>query len=131
MIWHPEAARGGMQTKGSAELAGAGEDEGTVRSIHFSLSEPGIGTSAPTILRVAGAAIAASPSPSSPAAAAGKRVLERVGFGRRRAGRETEERQREFGRCQIGPFLDFSFRYLGFRNLAHLKKDEREHLFYK
>lgn len=112
MIWHPEAARGGTQTKGSAELAGAGEEEGTVRSIHRSLSEPGMGTSAPTILRVAGAAIAASPSPSSPAAAAGKRVLEIVGF----LGGEVERdelgagRDGELGRCRIGPFLDFPFR---------------------
>ena len=78
-MWQPEAARGGTQTKGSAGLAGA-EEEGTVRSIHRSLSELGMGTSAPTIRRVAGAAMAASPSP---AAAAGRRVLERVGFGRR------------------------------------------------
>ena len=77
-MWQPEAARGGTQTKGSAGLAGA--EEGTVRSIHRSLSELGMGTSAPTIRRVAGAAMAASPSP---AAAAGRRVLERVGFGRR------------------------------------------------
>jgi len=78
-MWHPEAARGGTQTKGSAGLAGA-KEEGTVRSIHRSLSELGMGTSAPTIRRVAGAAMAASPSP---AAAAGRRVLERVGFWRR------------------------------------------------
>lgn len=88
-MWHPEAARGGTQTKGSEGLAGAAaEDEGMVRSIHRSLSEPGMGTSAPTILRAAGAAMAASSSASSatPAAAAGRRgfaFLERVGFGRR------------------------------------------------
>ena len=81
-MWHPEAARGGTQTKGSAGLAGA-KEEGTVRSIHRSLSELGMGTSVPTILRVAGAAMAASPSPSAPAAAAVGRVLKRVGFGRR------------------------------------------------
>lgn len=84
-MWHPEAARGGTQTKGSDGLAGAAE-EGMVRSIHRSLSDPGMGTSAPTILRAAGAAMAASPSLSSasatPAAAAGRRVfLESVGFG--------------------------------------------------
>jgi hypothetical protein len=49
--------------------------------------------------------------------------------GRERDGGETE--RESLGECRIGPFLDFSFRYLGFRNLAHLKKDEREHLFYK
>ena len=81
-MWQPEAARGGTQTKGSEGLAGA-EEEGTVRSIHRSLSELGMGTSAPTIRRVAGAAMAASPSPAAPAAAAGRRVLERVGIGRR------------------------------------------------
>lgn len=75
-MWHPEAARGGTQTKGSAGPAGA--EEGTVRSTHRSLSELGIGTSAPPILRVAGAAMATSPSRSSAAAAAGRRVLERV-----------------------------------------------------
>ena len=87
-MWQPEAARGGTQTKGSAGLAGA-EEEGTVRSIHRSLSELGMGTSVPTILRVAGAAMAASPSPSAPAAAAVGRVLKRVGFGRRGGERES------------------------------------------
>jgi hypothetical protein len=72
-MWHPEAGRGGTQTKGSEGFAGPGEEEGMVRSIHRTLSEPGMGTSAPTILRVAGVAMAASQS--SPAEAAGRRVL--------------------------------------------------------
>lgn len=118
-MWHPEAARGGTQTKGSEGLAGAeAEEEGMVRSIHRSLSEPGMGTSAPTILRAAGAAMAASPLSASatPAAAAGRRVLERVGFGRR-DGVWSEQGRRALRTnspdAELGLLRKF-FSYLGF-----------------
>jgi hypothetical protein len=88
-----------------------------VRSIHRSLSEPVMGTSAPTILRAAGAAMAASPSSASasPAAAAGRRVLERVGFGRRDGvrsehGAGAQGFENKQSRCRVGPSSEVFFR---------------------
>ena len=125
------APRGGARGHADEGIGGArrrgGGEEGMVRSIHRSLSEPGMGTSAPTILRAAGAAMAASPASASatPAAAAGRRVLERVGFGRRDGVWSRSEQGRRALRtnspdAELGLLWKF-FPYLGF-SLIYTRK---------